>query len=451
LSNHTAVIVLAAGKGTRMRSRLPKVLHPVAGVPMVEWVVRAAEGLSSGRVIVVTGHESEQVRSALAHHDVTFVEQTALLGTADAVRRCRDATAGFADVLVVNGDCPLVQPETLERIRSARGSGLMAFVTAHVAEPGRLGRVIRGVPGYPERVVEAAEYEGPAGPAEVNAGQYCFDAAWLWEAIERVPQSASGELYLPHLVSAAHAQGHPASTVVADPGEILGVDDRERLAEAEAEMRQRILRQHMRAGVTIADPRTTYIDGTVTIEEDVTILQGCWLSGRTAVATGAVIGPNTTLRDSSVGLDSRVHSSVIEESSIGRHVHLGPFAHVRGGSEIGDGCAIGNYAEVNRSKLGPGVKMHHFSYLGDATVGEGANIAAGVITCNYDGVNKNPTVIGAGAFVGCDTMLVAPVSMGDGAQTGAGTVLNRDLGPRERAVGVPARVIGRREGERGGG
>jgi bifunctional UDP-N-acetylglucosamine pyrophosphorylase/glucosamine-1-phosphate N-acetyltransferase len=451
LSNQTAVIVLAAGKGTRMRSRLPKVLHPVAGVPMVEWVVRAVEGLSPARIVVVTGHESAQVRAALAGHDVSFVEQTELLGTADAVRRCRDATAGLAEVLVVNGDCPLVRTETLVELQSARRGGLMAFVTAHVDEPGRLGRVVRDSSGNPERVIEAADYEGPAGPAEINAGQYAFDAAWLWDEIERVPRSASGELYLPHLVSAAHADGQPAAIVQAVAAEILGVDDRERLADAEQAMRHRILRQHMRAGVTIADPRTTYIDGTVTIEEDVTILQGCWLSGRTAVATGAVIGPNTTLRDSGVGRDSRVHSSVIEESRIGERVQLGPFAHVRGGSEIGDGCAIGNYAEVNRSKVGPGVKMHHFSYLGDATVGEGANIAAGVITCNYDGVNKNPTIIGAGAFVGCDTMLVAPVTMGDGAQTGAGTVLNRDLAPGERAVGVPARVIGRREGDVGGG
>jgi bifunctional UDP-N-acetylglucosamine pyrophosphorylase/glucosamine-1-phosphate N-acetyltransferase len=226
----------------------------------------------------------------------------------------------------------------------------------------------------------------------------------------------------------------------------MGFDDRVGLAEAERIMRARILRAHMLAGVTIVDPATTYIDAGVRIAQDVTIRQGCWLTGATAVETGCVVGPVTTLRSSRLGEDSVVEASVVEDSAVGARVHIGPYSHVRGHSTIGDGCHLGNYAEVNRSTLGQGVKMHHFSYLGDATVGDRANIAAGVITNNFDGVNKHPTVIGEDAFVGCDTMLVAPVEMGAGSQTGAGTVLRQDLPPGALAVGVPGRII-RRRGE----
>jgi bifunctional UDP-N-acetylglucosamine pyrophosphorylase/glucosamine-1-phosphate N-acetyltransferase len=226
----------------------------------------------------------------------------------------------------------------------------------------------------------------------------------------------------------------------------MGFDDRVGLAEAERIMRSRILREHMLNGVTIVDPATTYIDGSVRIEQDVTIYQGCWLSGETVVGGGSVIGPATTLRNARVGERCHIYQSSIEDSEVRVGARIGPFSHVRGHSVIGEECFLGNFAEVNRSRLGRGVKMHHFSYLGDATVGDRANIAAGVITCNYDGENKNPTVIGEDAFVGCDTMLVAPVSMGDGSLTGAGTVLNRDLPAGMKAVGVPARILGPRGG-----
>ncbi len=257
--------------------------------------------------------------------------------------------------------------------------------------------------------------------------------------------SAKGEYYLTHLVEMAGRSGRPAAAVSADPQSVLGVDDRVRLAEAEGLMRARILHEHMLNGVTIADPATTFIDAGVCLAADVTILPNCYLSGTSAVASNSVIGPGTTLRNARVGEDCSIQTSVIEDSAIGSRVRVGPFAHVRGGATIGDDCEVGNYAEVKNSNVGRGVKMHHFSYLGDADVGEFANIAAGIITCNFDGVNKHRTVIGANAFVGCDTMLVAPVTVGEGATTGAGAVVIRDVPPGAKVVGVPARVIGQAE------
>jgi bifunctional UDP-N-acetylglucosamine pyrophosphorylase/glucosamine-1-phosphate N-acetyltransferase len=442
MNSGLAVIVLAAGKGTRMRSALPKVLHPVAGVPMAAWVLAAARSLEPERIIVVVGHEADAVRAALGGDSVTFVDQPELLGTADAVARCREAAAGCETVMVLNGDSPLITGETIARLFEARGKAPLAFLACEVPDSGAFGRVERDASGTVTGIREARDGAGPGSVAERNAGQYLFAAGWLWERLAAVPRQANGEYYLTDLVAAAYREETPALAIRGSAEELMGFDDRVGLAEAERLMRQRILRAHMLNGVTIVDPATTYIDGSVEIEADVTILQNCWLSGATRVATGTTIGPGTTLKDSRVGARCRVAQSVIEDSELEDGVQAGPFAHVRGRSVIGEGCFLGNYAEVNRSRLGRGVKMHHFSYLGDATVGDRANIAAGVITCNYDGEHKHPTVIGEGAFVGCDTMLVAPVTMGAGAITGAGTVLNRDLEPEQKAVGVPARIIG---------
>jgi len=440
------VVVLAAGQGTRMKSALPKPLHPVCGVPMARHVINAARELSPERIVVVIGHQAERVQQALAAPDLAFVEQTELLGTGDAVRRCEQALAGCDRVLVLNGDEPLVTANTLRRLLEAGEGRAMAFVTQHVPDAGALGRVVRDEQGNVRGIVQAAEYDGPDGAAEINWGEYVFDAAWLWENLPRVPLSPKGEYYLTALAGFAYEQGKPAATIPAADDEALGVDDRVKLAKAEQVMRWRILERHMREGVTIIDPASTYIDAGVQIAQDVTIYPNCYLQGETRIETNCVIGPATTLRNSVVGEGSTVRQSVIEESTIGRDVQVGPFAHVRGGAVIGDECYLGNYAEVKNSNLGRGVKMHHFSYLGDADVGEGANIAAGTITCNFDGVNKHRTVIGAGAFIGCDTMLVAPVRVGDGALTGAGSVVTKDVEDGAKVAGVPARPLRRAAG-----
>lgn len=439
------VVVLAAGLGTRMKSALPKVLHPVCGVPMGQHVIEAARVLEPARLVVVVGHEAERVRALLAGPGITFVEQTELLGTGDAVRRCESALAGCNRVMVLNGDCPLITASLLHELDEALDrSGAMAFVSCQVDDPGRLGRVVRDASGAVKAVVEAAEYEGPGGPAEINAGQYVFDAGWLWRTLPQVPMSPKGEYYLTHLAGAA-AGLRPAVTVTAPAAEALGVDDRVKLAAAEALMRARILEAHMLAGVTITDPATTYIDASVRVSQDVTILPGCHLQGATSIETGAIIGPSTVLANATIGAGTAVRASVVEDSRVGARCRVGPFAHVRGNASIGDDCELGNYAEVKNSTLGNGVKMHHFSYMGDADIGDRANIAAGSITSNFDGSRKHRTTIGADAFIGCDTLLIAPVTIGAGAYTASGAVVTHDVEPGQTVAGVPARPFERKE------
>lgn len=447
------VVVLAAGQGTRMKSNLPKVLHQVCGKPMATHVIAAARALEPERIVVVVGHRGELVREALAGEGVTFVEQTELLGTADAVRRCEDALAGCSRVVVLNGDSPLLTPDVLSsRFRAeagwapvglldGQGAAPLAFLTAMLADPGSMGRVRRDETGAVMGIVEAAEDTSGAASGEINAGQYVFDAAWLWKHLRDVPLSAKGEYYLTHLAAVAYQEGTPAVALAHDPAAVLGFDDRRGLAEAERLMRTRILDRHMLAGVTIVDPATTYIDADAVLEADCTIRPNCYLYGATRVAANCVIGPGTTLRNSLVGRDSRVESSVVEDSRIGERTSVGPFSHIRGGADVGDDCEIHNYAEIKNSRLGRNVKMHHFSYLGDAEVGENTNIGAGTITCNYDGVHKNRTTIGRDVFVGSDSMLIAPVTLGDGSLTAAGSVVTKDVGPGERVAGVPAKPL----------
>ncbi|GIW13205.1 MAG: bifunctional protein GlmU [Tepidiforma sp.] len=439
------VVVLAAGLGTRMRSKLPKVLHPVCGAPMAWHVIAAARALEPATIVVVTGHEAERVEAALSPEGVTFVRQEVLDGTAGAVRRCREALAGCERVVVLNGDAPLIRGESLRALAAAADGRVLAFATCRVEEPRRLGRVLRGDDGEVRGVVEAADYEGPPGPAEINAGQYVFEAEWLWERLPGVPRSGTGEYYLTSLIGTAAAEGRPAGTVAIAADEALGVDDRVRLAEAERLMRRRVLERHMLAGVTVEDPESTFIDARARLSRDVTVLAGSRVEGASEVAEDAVIGPNTTLRHARIGRGSRVEASVVEDSTVGEGCRVGPFAHIRGGASVGDGCEVGNYAEIKNSRLGRGVKTHHFSYLGDAEVGDGTNIGAGTITCNFDGEAKHRTVIGRGVFVGSDTMLVAPVSLGDGAFTATGSVVTRDVAAGQSVRGVPAKPFERKE------
>lgn len=406
---------------------------------MVSHVVDIAATLAPDRIAVVIGHGGDLVREALADRGVTFVEQTELLGSGDAVGRCEDALAGCGRVMVLNGDSPLIRPEMLHSLDSALGGGLVAFASHPNEDRGGFGRVQRDADGDVTAIVEQAD--GSGGIAERNAGQYVFDAEWLWRNVRLVPVSEKGEYYLTHLAALAHIEGRPAETVPVDPEDVLGVDNRRMLAEAERIMRQRTIERLLDDGVTIIDPATTYVDAQVEIEADVTIAPNCYLQGATRVESGATVGPGTTLRNAVVRTGAMVAQSVVEDSEIGVGTTVGPFAHVRGRSTIGANCELGNYSEVNRSQLGNGVKMHHFSYVGDAQVGNHSNMAAGIITCNYDGVNKNRTTIGERVFLGSDTMLIAPISIGDGAVTGAGSVVNRDLSPGERVAGVPAKPI----------
>ena len=440
--NWTAVI-LAAGQGTRMRSSLPKTLHPLAGRPMLRWVLEAAREAGFRRCVVVVGPDSDDVHAALGD-GIAYAVQPAPQGTGHAVAQAREAAGDAEQLLVLNGDVPLITAETLARLAAAHEEQAadLTFLTARVEEVGEYGRVERDAEGRVTGVVEAPEREATAdGPAEINAGQYCFRADWLWSHLAAVPTSAGGEQYLTSLVTLAVQDSAALLPVLAsDPDEVRGVNDHVQLAQAEALLRARINRRHMLAGVSLIDPATTYIDADVTIGGDTIVEPNTQLKGATAVGKECRLGPNSTLRDAVVGDRCRIEASTVEEATLEEDVDVGPYSHLRPGSYLCAGVHIGNFAEVKNARLGRGVKMGHMSYIGDAEVGDETNIGAGTVTCNFDGREKQRTIIGRGVFIGSDTMLVAPVTVGDGARTGAGSVVTRNVPAGASAVGAPARV-----------
>ncbi len=445
--------MLAAGQGTRMRSRVPKVLHPICGRSMIQHVLVALDGAGVGVPVVVVGHGADAVEAEIAGR-ATCVRQEQQRGTADAVRVALDALPeGVREVLVTMGDVPLLDPALFTSILDARAAAdaAVGVVTARMADPTGYGRVVRGTDGGLTGIVEERDAdEATRAVDEVNAATYAFDARWLRDAIGRVQPSASGELYLTDLVALAVADGRGVAVVEApDAADAMGINDRVALAAAEERMRRRIVERHMRSGVTIVDPATTRIDADVRIGEDARIEPWTILEAGTAIAEEAIIGPNSHVRASTIGPRTRVWASVVEESSVAEDVQIGPFAHLRPGCEVGPRCRIGNFAEMKNTRVGAETQQHHFSYLGDAEVGEGVNIGAGTVTANFDGTAKHRTVIGERASIGVDTMLVAPVTIGAGATTGAGAVVTRDVAPGKKVVGVPARPIElRRRGPR---
>ncbi|MEO7295736.1 MAG: bifunctional UDP-N-acetylglucosamine diphosphorylase/glucosamine-1-phosphate N-acetyltransferase GlmU [Candidatus Limnocylindria bacterium] len=440
-----AAIVLAAGQGTRMRSRIPKVLHPLAGRPLIDHVLDALADAGVSQLVVVTGHGADAVEEAVASRAAT-ARQVPQHGTADAVRVGLRAVRGdAATVLVTMGDAPL-QPSRLFRAilhERERGDPAVVLVSARLVNATGYGRVVRTTHGKAASIVEEADAdEATRAIDEINVGTYAFDAAWLRDALRRVTASASGEQYLTDLVALAVADGRAVTVVEAeDAADTIGINDRVALATAEERMRRRIVERHMRDGVTIVDPPTTRIDAEVEIGQDARIEPWTILEGATVIAQDARIGPNAHVRDSQIGPRSHVWGSVVEESTVAEDVEIGPFAHLRPGSEVGPRCRIGNFAEIKKSRLGAGTQQHHFSYLGDAEVGENVNVGAGSVTANFDGTEKHRTVIGDRASIGVDTMMVAPVTIGEGATTGAGSVVTRDVAPGKKVVGVPARPI----------
>jgi len=440
-----AAVILAAGQGTRLKSATPKVLLPLGGRPLMSYAIEAAEAITGQPPALVVAPGAEAVRRA-AGDQVRFVEQAQALGTAHAVQQAAGLLAGQADlVLVTYADMPLLRVETLRALVETQraNAGPLTALTAHSPRLRDFGRVVRAADGALLGVVEAAQAtRAELALTEVNVGAYCFDAAWLWAALPRLPLSAKGEYYLTDVVGLAVSEGGRVATVTTeDEDEASGVNTRLQLAQAEAALRRRINTGWLEAGVTLHDPETAYIEPGVKIGPDSVILPNTHLQGRTVVGGGCVIGPNTILRDTAIGDGCRVECSVLEGATLADEVEVGPFAHLRPGARLERGVHLGNFGEVKNATLGPGVKMGHFSYVGDAEVGAGTNIGAGTITANYDGVRKNRTTIGAGAFLGSDTVLVPPVTVGDGARTGAGAVVTKDVPPDTLAVGVPARVI----------
>ena len=439
-------IVLAAGLGTRMRSRRPKVLHPVCGRPMLAYVLDTARAVGDGPPLVVISPATGAVGEAFAADRVEFAVQAEPLGTADALRAALEvAPAGLDEIVVLSGDVPLLRPATVERLLALRRreNATIAVAVTRPPDPRGYGRVVRDAAGHVARIVEEKDAdEATRAIGEVNAALYAFDGGWVRSRIDDVaPSPATGEYYLPELVAIARAEGGSVVALeVADYRELAGINDRVQLAAVEAVLRRRIVERHMLAGVTMLAPGSVLIDATVEIDPDVVIEPGAVLQGRTRIGTDTVIGAGSRIVDSVIGRRCRVWSSVIESSEVGDDVRIGPWAHLRPGASVGDGAEVGNFAEIKASRLGAGSKQHHFSYLGDATIGERVNIGAGTITCNYDGEAKHRTTIGDGAFIGSDTMLVAPVNVGAGAKTGAGSVVTHDVPDGMLAVGVPARL-----------
>ena len=438
-------VVLAAGEGRRMNSKIPKVLHQVCGKPMLSHVVEGLKQAGVERVLVVVSPDNiGAIREALGD-SVEFVLQPEPLGTGHAVMQCVDSTATpDARLLVTMGDAPLIRPDTFTRLmaRHLKSYAALTLLSARGSEQRDLGRVLRDDNGSVRAIIEAADAEGRDIGDEVNAGVYCFDGSWLSENVGRIPASGTGEYYLTWLVEAASTRGRTIETITTDNAEeIMGVNDRISLAAAEAAMRRNIAEKWMTIGVTIIDPASTYIDADVVIGRDSVIHPNSHLQAGTNIGEDSVIGPGAMIRSSTIGDRCRVLLSVVEESTLEKDVDVGPYSHLRPGCHVEAGAHVGNFVEVKASRLGRGVKLGHFGYVGDADVGANANLGAGLVTCNFDGARKHRTKIGEDAFIGSDTMLVAPVTVGQGAATGAGTVVNTDVPPYRLAVGVPARII----------
>ena len=429
------VVVLAAGEGKRMKSATPKILHPLLGRTLLGHVLHAAEAARASRTVVVVGHKADQVRAHLAEiaPGATPVLQAEQNGTGHAVRIALDAIPEAAGtVVVLNGDVPLLRPETVAELVAShestrRGATVLA---AEVDDPAGLGRIVRDAEGNLERIVE----ERDASPEvravrEINAGIYVFDAALLREALGKLStDNDQGEEYLTDVFGILAAVGHPVGVhVAAEAQETLGCNDRAELARLRALLRDRVNTVWMRAGVSILDPATTWIDVTATLEPDAVVDQNSQLQGATTVATGAVIGPDTTLVDTVVAEGATVLRTQSVGAQIGPDATVGPYSYLRPGTRLGRKAKVGGFVETKNAELGAGAKVPHLSYVGDATIGPKSNIGAGTIFANYDGVNKHHTTVGEAAFVGSDTVLVAPVEIGPGAYVAAGSAVAKDV------------------------
>ncbi|WP_301177663.1 bifunctional UDP-N-acetylglucosamine diphosphorylase/glucosamine-1-phosphate N-acetyltransferase GlmU [Actinomadura geliboluensis] len=441
-SRPAAVIVLAAGEGTRMKSRQSKVLHELCGRSMLGHVLAAARQLEPERLVVVVGHRREQVVEHLAVHapDAEHVVQDHQGGTGHAVRMALEQTGALnGTVVVTNGDHPLLRGETLQAlVRTHESEGNAATVlTTEMPDATGYGRMVRAADGGVEAIVEHKDAtEAQRAISEINVGMYAFDGALLADALKRVTtDNAGGEEYLTDVVAIVRADGHRAGAHLApDWVETQGVNDRVQLAQARRQLNDRVLEAHMRAGVTIIDPASTWIDVGVTAEPDAEIHPGTQLHGTTHLGEGARVGPGCTLTDTTVGEGATVVNAVCVEAEIGPEASVGPYAYLRPGTRLARKAKVGTYVETKNADIGEGTKVPHLTYVGDAEIGEGSNIGASSVFVNYDGVEKHRSVIGSHVKIGSDNMIVAPVAVGDGAYTAAGSVIVQDVPPGAMAV-----------------
>ena len=446
----TTGIILAAGKGTRMRSNTPKSLHKVAGLTLLGHGIRTMRAAGIDDVIVVASQdlaeslEFEDVLTFNAHPDVHLSIQADQNGTADALNAARLAASEAGTLVVAPVDMILVTDEIVRQMLKVHGEtdAAVTVLGARVDDPAGLGRIKIDAAGRPVSVVEEHEADDELLRSNlVNTAWYCFDSRWIWGELESIQPADTGEIYLPHVVETASGIERSAIVVAREPEAGLGINDRVQLANVERIMRRRINESHMKNGVTLQDPATTYIDIDVEIDQDTDIGAGSQLGTGVKIGRGVVIGPNTQIFSSEVRDGATVDGARVIDSVVGEHVRVGTNSLIRGGAELKPGSRIGNLAEIKNSVIGKGSHVSHFSYIGDATIGENVNIGAGTVTCNYDGKNKQPTVIDDGAMIGSSTMLIAPVTVGKLAKTGAGSVVRNDVAPGDTVAGVPAKSI----------
>lgn len=459
MPNH--VIILAAGRGTRMRSARPKVLHPLAGLPLIEHVVRAADSLRPARIGLVVGHRAERVEAALAHRTtIAYARQDEQRGTGHALLQAEPLFAGRDGILVVlSADVPLIGPETLARLVRTHDEARAAItvLTATLPRPYGYGRIVRA-DGRLARIVEERDASASQRRLkEINSGIYALDLPPLFDVVREIPPAgASNEIHLPDLVRIFRGRDLPVETVEADPDEVRGINSQTELAEVKRIVRQTRNEELMAAGVTIEDPATTYVDMDVTVGPDTVIHPGVLLQGRTSVGARCELHAGARIVDSALGDGVTVRNHcVIQGATLADGADVGPFAHLRPGAVVGEEAKVGNFVEMKKSSLGRGSKANHLSYLGDAAVGEGVNVGAGTITCNYDGRRKHPTRVGDRVFIGSGTQLVAPVTLGDDAYVGAGSCVTEDVPAGALAVARSRQVVkdgwnGRHENEPGG-
>ncbi|WP_407938385.1 bifunctional UDP-N-acetylglucosamine diphosphorylase/glucosamine-1-phosphate N-acetyltransferase GlmU [Myxococcus sp. AM010] len=437
-----AAVVLCAGKGTRMKSEKAKVLHPILGRPLCAYPLKRALELGATSVVPVVGHQAEAVEKAVRglfpEAPLRFALQREQRGTADAVRSAEEALKGYSGrVLILYGDVPLLRRETLAALLAAhdQAGGTLAMVSTTLEDPTGYGRVIREG-GKVTRIVEHKDCTPEQRAVrECNAGIYSVDAEFLWKALADIkPQNAQGEYYLTDLVEMAAKLG-PVGSVEADATETAGVNDRVELAARARVLQQRINEAHMRAGVSLQDPATAYIEEGVTVGPDTEVGPSVTLAAGTVVGKGCTIGQGSVLHASTVADGTVIKPySVLEEAQVGARNVIGPFSRLRPGTELAEDVHLGNFVETKKARIGKGSKANHLTYLGDAVIGSGCNVGAGTITCNYDGVNKHLTELGDGVFIGSDTQLVAPVKVGDGSYVGAGTTVTKNVPPGSLAV-----------------
>lgn len=433
-----SAVILAAGKGVRMRSNFPKVVHRVAGISMVKHVVNAVRQTGIDKITLVVGHQQEKVKEIFAGQNLNFATQSEQLGTGHALLQAQSYVQDDDTVLVVAGDTPLLQTATLKAlIEHHRNSKAIATVlSTEIENPHGYGRIIRNQNGNFKRIVE----EKDASPeekniAEINSGMYCLQVKEAFAALMSLGSSnAQGEYYLTDILEILMQEQHRVEVFLINaPDDIYGINNREQLAFAESKMRQRKNTELMLEGVTIIDPQSTYIDVGVSVGLDTVIYPGCIIEGSTRIGEGCRIGPSTHISDSIIGNDVFIENSRIKEAEVGDECNIGPFAYLRPQAVLHRGVKVGDFVEIKKSIIGAGSKVPHLSYVGDATLGKGVNVGAGTITCNYDGKNKWQTILEDGAFIGSNTNLVAPVKIGKKAVTGAGSTISRD---------VPANALG---------